>query len=222
MTENYPWFAHYPEGVAKTIDPELFTSIPDLLSQSVVKFSDHVAFENMGKTLTYQQVDHYSTHFAAYLQEIAGLEKGDRIVIQMPNLLQYPIVLFGALKAGLVVVNTNPLYTPREMQHQFSDSGATAIVIVANFAHNLEEIIANTPIKTVIVTELGDMLGGFKKWLVNFVVKRIKKMVPAYQLPQAISLVDAINEGEKADFSQPEITLQDNAFLQYRRNHGGV
>ena len=177
MKEKYPWFAQYPEGVPETINPEKYKSIVTMLEESISKFGDHVAFENMGKTITYSEVDEYSTQFASYLQNVAGLKKGDRIAIQMPNLLQYPVALFGALKAGLIVVNTNPLYTPREMQHQFKDSGSVAIVIVANFAHNLEEIIRDTPIKTVIITELGDMMGGFKKWLVNFVVKKIKKMV---------------------------------------------
>ena len=222
MKDNYPWYAHYPEGVARTINPDKHKSIVDLLDTAVAKFGDHIAFENMGKTITYDEVDRYAVQFAAYLQQVAGLKKGDRIAIQIPNVLQYPIVLFGALKAGLVVVNTNPLYTPREMQHQFSDSGAVAIVIVANFAHNLEEIIANTPIKTVVVTELGDMLGGFKKWLVNFVVRKIKKMVPAYHLPQAVSFGKALNQGAKHNFDQPEINLTDHAFLQYTGGTTGI
>ncbi len=220
--KSFPWFAHYPEGVAHEINPEKYPSIVAVLEESFQKFGDTIAFENMGKTLTYRQVDEYSQHFAAYLTNVAGLQKGDRIAIQMPNLLQYPVALFGALRAGLIVVNTNPLYTPREMQHQFKDSGSVAIVIVANFAHNLEEIIKDTPIKTVIITELGDMLGGFKKVLVNFVVKRIKKMVPAYNLPEAIPFMQALKEGSRHSFTQPDINLADVAFLQYTGGTTGV
>jgi long-chain acyl-CoA synthetase len=220
--DSHPWYAHYPEGVAHEIDPEKYSSIPEILAEGLAKNKDRVAFENMGKTMTYSEIDKLSNDFAAYLQNSVGLQKGDRIALQMPNLLQYPIALFGALKAGLVVVNANPLYTPREMQHQFNDAGAVAIVIVANFANHLEEIIENTPIKTVIVTELGDQLGGFKKWLVNFVVKRIKKMVPAYNLPQAISFNQALKEGASMNFTAPEITPNDNAFLQYTGGTTGV
>ena len=222
VKEPFSWFAHYPKGVAHEINPEKYSSIVELFELGVAKFSDHTAFENMGKTMTYQEVDRLSMQFAAYLQQVAGLKKGDRIAIQMPNLLQYPVALFGALRAGLVVVNTNPLYTPREMQHQFKDSGAVAIVIVANFAHNLEQIIADTPIKTVIVTELGDMLGGLKKFIVNFVVKRIKKMVPAYNLPQAKSFSEVLKEGSALTFNKPEIELKDIAFLQYTGGTTGV
>ena len=222
IKEPFPWFAHYPKGVNHEINPEKYSSIVQILDESATKFGDNDAFENMGKKLTYSEVNAYSDQFAAYLQNVAGLKKGDRIALQMPNLLQYPIVLFGAIKSGLIVVNTNPLYTPREMRHQFIDSGAVAIIIVANFAHNLEEIIADTPIKTVIVTELGDMLGGFKKWLVNFVVKRIKKMVPAYNLPGAISFSKALREGSNHDFIKPEINNKDIAFLQYTGGTTGV
>jgi long-chain acyl-CoA synthetase len=222
IKEPFPWFAHYPEGQAHEINPEHYKSIVALLEEGFAKFGSHVAYENMGKKLTFDEIDEYSTQFASYLQNVAGLEKGDRIAIQMPNLLQYPIALFGALKAGLIVVNTNPLYTPREMNHQFKDSGSVAIVIVANFAHNLEDIIKDTTIKTVIVTELGDMLGGFKKWLVNFVVKKIKKMVPAYNLPGAISFQKALNEGKKHEFTNIELSTKDVAFLQYTGGTTGV
>jgi len=216
------WFANYPKGVAHEINPEKYASINAILEESFAKYSNKPAFENMGKKLTYAEIDKYSTHFASYLQNVAGLKKGDRIAIQIPNLLQYPIVLFGALRAGLVVVNTNPLYTPREMKHQFNDSGSIAIVIVANFAHHLETIIDDTQIKTVIVTELGDMLGGFKKILVNFVVKRVKKMVPAYNLPGTISFNTALREGEKQNFTSPELNLKDIAFLQYTGGTTGL
>jgi long-chain acyl-CoA synthetase len=222
IKEPFPWFAHYPQGVAHEINPQQYESIPALLEDAFAKFGSHVAYENMGKKLTFSEIDKYSQQFASYLQNVAGLKKGDRIAIQMPNLLQYPIALFGALRAGLIVVNTNPLYTPREMLHQFKDSGSVAIVIVANFAHNLEEIINDTPIKTVIVTELGDMLGGFKKLLVNFVVKKIKKLVPAYNLPGAISFQKALNQGEQQVFNKLKLNPQDVAFLQYTGGTTGV
>ncbi|MEN8249373.1 MAG: AMP-binding protein [Bacteroidota bacterium] len=220
--DTFTWFEHYPDGVDHEINPEKYQSIVEIIEQSVAKFGDLVAFENMGKKMTFNEVDQYSNDFAAYLQNVAGLKKGDRIALQMPNLLQYPIALFGALRAGLIVVNANPLYTPREMQHQFNDSGAVAIVIVANFAANLEKIIKDTQIKTVIVTELGDMLGGFKKVLVNFVVKKIKKMVPAYNLPGAVSFQQVLNEGKQHNLSHPELDLKDVAFLQYTGGTTGV
>jgi long-chain acyl-CoA synthetase len=222
MTNSHPWYAHYPAGVAHTINPEEYGSIIDLIDQAVGKFENHIAFENMGKTLTYGEVNEMSDRFAAYLQNDAGLQKGDRIILQMPNLLQYPVALFGALKAGLVVVNTNPLYTPREMQHQFKDSGAKAIVIIANFANHLDQIIQDTDIETVIVTELGDLLGGFKKVLVNFVVKYIKKMVPKYNLPTAITFEEVLKKGSQASFTKPALALSDNAFLQYTGGTTGV
>jgi len=222
MTEPRPWLAQYPQGVAHEINPGKYRSITDLLETGFEKFGRKVAFENMGIKLSFDDIDKYSLQFASYLQNVAGLKKGDRIAIQMPNLLQYPIALFGALRAGLIVVNTNPLYTPREMKHQFNDSGSVAIIIVANFASNLEEIIKDTPIKTVIVTELGDMLGDFKKLLVNFVVKKIKKMVPAYNLPGAISLQLALAQGKQHEFTKPELNLKDVAFLQYTGGTTGV
>ena len=222
IKESFSWFAQYPQGVAHEINPDKYESIAALLEEGFAKFGSHIAFENMGKKLTFGEIDEYSEQFASYLQNVVGLKKGDRIAIQMPNLLQYPIALFGALRAGLIVVNTNPLYTPREMHHQFIDSGSIAIVIVANFAHNLEKIIKDTPIKTIIVTELGDMLGGFKKWLVNFVVKKIKKMVPAYNLPGAVSFQQALNQGKQQEFTKPEINLQDVAFLQYTGGTTGI
>ncbi len=222
LKQPYPWFAQYPEGVAHEIDPNRYNSIVEILEESMERFKDYPAFENMGAKLTYGDIDKYSRQFASYLVNVAGLKKGDRIAIQMPNLLQYPIALFGALRAGLVVVNTNPLYTPREMQHQFKDSGAVAIVIVANFAHNLEEILADTPIKTIITTELGDMLGGFKRILVNFVVKYIKKMVPAYNLPVNATFLQALQEGERHEFTPVKLTHEDIAFLQYTGGTTGV
>ncbi len=222
MSSEHIWYKAYPKDVPHEIDPTKYSSIVEILEKSMEEYKDLPAFENMGKSLSYGQIDELSRNFASYLQQVAGLKKGDRIALQMPNLLQYPVALFGALRAGLVVVNTNPLYTPREMKHQFNDSGAVAIVIVSNFAHNLETILGDTNIKTVIVTELGDMLGGLKKMLVNFVVKKIKKMVPAYHLPGAIAFNKALKQGASHSFSQPELSLTDTAFLQYTGGTTGV
>jgi len=219
---TFPWFQHYPKGVGHSIDQSAYKNIPDMLIQAMRSFPDHVAFENMGKSLTYREVDDYSTAFAAYLQNKAGLKKGDRIALQMPNSLQYPVAMIGAFKAGLVVVNTNPLYTMREMEHQFKDSGATAIIILANFAHNLQNILANTNIETIIVTELGDLLGGVKGHIVNWVIRNIKKMVPSFHLPTAVSLKRVLKEGMELKLTLPEIDLTDLAFLQYTGGTTGV
>ena len=221
MNANRPWYTSYPKGIQQEIDPSEYSSIVEILEKSMEEHRDLEAYENMGKSLTFNQVDKLSLNFASYLQNDIGLKKGDRIALQMPNLLQYPVALFGALRAGLVVVNTNPLYTPREMKHQFKDSGAIAIVIVANFAHNLEKIIKETDIKTVIITKLGDML-GFKGGVVNFVVKYVKKMVPAYNLPGAISFNKTLSIGANSELAKPELKLSDNAFLQYTGGTTGV
>jgi long-chain acyl-CoA synthetase len=218
---DFPWIKRYPKGIPAQINLYDYNSVIELFEDSVKKYRDRVAFENMGARLTFAQVDELSRHFAAYLQSL-GLQKGDRIAIQMPNLLQFPIAFFGSLRAGLIVVNTNPLYTPREMEHQFKDSGAKAIVIVANFANNLQQIIHNTSIKHVIITELGDMLGGLKGALVNFVVKRIKKMVPPYSLPDAIPFKQALKEGKGLSYTKPDIGLKDIALLQYTGGTTGL
>ncbi len=218
---SHSWHQHYPENVPKEIDPDRYPSIVGLLDEIFEKYTDLPAFKNMDKILSYGQIDSMSTSFAAWLQN-SGLRKGDRIAIQMPNLLQYPVVLFGALKAGLIVVNTNPLYTGREMEHQFKDSGAKAIVILANFAYNLEKILPKTDIKIVIITEIGDLLGGFRGMLVNFVVKNIKKMVPKYYLNDAYKLKDVLRKGGRLSFTKPEIRSSDIAFLQYTGGTTGV
>lgn len=217
-----PWLENYPEGVAHDIDPDEFPSLPTLLKESFSKYGSQQAFENFGKGISFSELDRLSNDFAAFLTRVAGLEKGDKIAIQMPNLLQYPVVMFGALKAGITVVNTNPLYTPSEMKHQFNDSGAKAAVVLANFACNLEQILAETSVKTVIVAKMGDMLGGLKGAIVNFVVKNVKKMVPAYNLPTAISFKDAMAAGAKETFEAPEITGEDLAYLQYTGGTTGV
>src|SRR5688572_28590601 len=160
--KDFPWFKNYPEGIPQDVKLYEYNFVTKIFEERCKKYKDRIAFENMGARLTYAPVDELSRNFAAYLQHELKLKKGDRIAIQMPNLLQFPIAFLGALRAGLIVVNTNPLYTPREMEHQFRDAGVTAIVIVANFASNLEKIIRNTSIRHVIVTQLGDMLGGLK------------------------------------------------------------
>jgi len=219
---DFPWIKHYPKGVPREINPDQYSSLPELFEEIFKKYADAEAYENMGKVLTYSEVDELSDNFASYLTNVSSLKKGDRIAIQMPNCLQYPISMIGALKAGLVVVGTNPLYTAREMAHQFKDSGAKAIVIVANFADNLEKILPETDIETVIHTELGDMIGGLKGFIVNFVVKHIKKMVPSYNIPKAVKFKTALKEGSKHTFNKPELSSSDLAFLQYTGGTTGV
>jgi len=219
---NQPWLDNYHPDVPKSIDAEKYQSLPAMFAEARDRFADRPAYENMGKIITFEELDDLSTNFAAFLQKDLGLKKGDSIAIQMPNILQSPIAIHGALKAGLTVVNTNPLYTPSEMKHQFADSEAKAVVILANFACNLEEIISQTSIKHVIVTQLGDLLGGFKGSLVNFVVKRVKKMVPPYKIEGVIGYKEALAKGSKQTLDRPEIVPQDLAFLQYTGGTTGV
>ncbi|MFT4736569.1 MAG: long-chain acyl-CoA synthetase [Cyclobacteriaceae bacterium] len=221
MTQT-PWLKTYPKDVPAEVETGKYDSLAELMSEAFVDYADLPAFENMGKTLSFKDMDNHSKAFGAYLLNKLHLKPGDKIAIQMPNLLQYPIAMFGALRAGLVVVNTNPLYTPSEMEHQFKDSEAKAIVILANFANNLEKIISNTQIEHVIVTEIGDMLGGLKGGVVNFVVKNVKKMVPAYNLPGAVNFKIVLANGAKQTFSPPKLTQQDLAFLQYTGGTTGV
>jgi long-chain acyl-CoA synthetase len=222
MTRDFPWFNKYAAGTPHEIKLYDYNSLVELFETSCKKYADKVAFENMGVTMTFKEVDELSLNFAAYLQQELKLKKGDRIAIQMPNLLQFPVAFFGALRAGLIVVNTNPLYTPREMEHQFKDAEVSAIVIVANFASNLEKILSNTPIKHIIVTQLGDMLGGLKGALVNFVVKNIKKMVPPYKLPNIIPFKDAVKKGASLKLTKPPFALEDVAVLQYTGGTTGI
>ncbi len=216
------WLKKYPPEVQPEIDLNQYNSIVELFEESCRKFSEKTAFVNMGTELTYEDVNYMSAQFAAFLQNTAGLKKGDRIAIQMPNVLQYPIVLFGALRAGLVVVNTNPLYTAKEMRHQFKDSGAKAIVILANSAAHLEEILSETDIQTVVVTEVGDLLGFPKSLLVNSIVKYVKKMVPRYSLPEAYSFWDAMELGATQTYTPVISSQEDLAFLQYTGGTTGV
>lgn len=216
------WFKNYPEGVPEEISPEEYSSIIDLFQQSVQRYGNQVAYENMGKTLTYREVDILSQNMASYFSNVCHLKKGDRIALQMPNLLQFPVALIGALKAGLIVVNTNPLYTAREMKHQFNDSGAKAIVILSHFAHVLQEIVAETALQHIIITDLADMLDFPKKQIVHFVVKHIKKMIPPYFFPKAKSFSQALNEGAQYKFEIVTTTHEDIAFLQYTGGTTGV
>jgi long-chain acyl-CoA synthetase len=220
MTE-FAWYKHYPPGIPHEIGPLPFPSLIELYESSSKKYSDRIAFDNLGGSLTFSEVDRLSTHFAAYLQHL-GLKKGDRIAIQMPNLLQFPIAFMGSIKAGLIVVNTNPLYTPREMEHQFTDSGISAIVVVSNFAKQVQTIREKIPAKHIIVTDMGDLLGTLKGALVNFVVKRIKKMVPSFDLPGAISFKHALREGASLPYTKPSVDPEDVALLQYTGGTTGV
>jgi long-chain acyl-CoA synthetase len=219
--ETYPWLKFYPPGVPYEINPEAYASLLELIETGFGLYEERSAYANMGKELTFGKLDQLSRDFAAYLQGL-GLRKGDRIAIQMPNLLQYPVAMFGALRAGLVVVNTNPLYTPREMQHQFKDSGVKAIVILANFASHLEKVVENTEIKHVIITEIGDMLGFPKKLIVNAVVKYIKKMVPAYHIAGAVSFQNALTIGGGITYQRPVLRSEDPAFIQYTGGTTGI
>ncbi|CEO39819.1 long-chain-fatty-acid--CoA ligase FadD [Photobacterium kishitanii] len=216
------WLSRYPDDVPAEINPDEYSSLVDMFEQSVRKYADQTAFINMGQVMTFRKLEERSRAFAAYLQNELKLQKGDRVAIMMPNLLQYPIALFGILRAGCVVVNVNPLYTPRELEHQLNDSGAKAIVIVSNFAHTLEAIVKNTSVKHVILTSLGDQLSRPKGTLVNFVVKYIKKMVPSYHLPHATSLRIALRKGRRMQYVKPFITGDDMAFLQYTGGTTGI
>ncbi|MEM6842056.1 MAG: AMP-binding protein [Bacteroidota bacterium] len=217
-----PWFQHYPEGIPQQINPKQYESLVDLVESCIVEYSSRTAFECMGASISFDELDQLSKDFAAFLQKDLKLKMGDRIAIQMPNLLQYPIAMLGALRAGLVVANTNPLYTAREMKHQFNDAGVEAVVILANFAHNLEKILPETSIKHIIVTEIGDQLGSLKKVLVNAVVKYVKKMVPKYSLPNTIAFNDALKSGARSSFTRMGLAGKDTAFLQYTGGTTGV
>ena len=216
------WLKSYPPGVPAQIDTAAFTSIGDMFEQSCRKFADRDAYINMGKSIRYAELERLSAQFGAYLQSELKLPQGTRIALMMPNLLQYPIAMYGALRAGYTIVNCNPLYTSRELEHQLSDSGAEAIVIVENFAHTLQHALPNTGIKHVIVTQLGDMLGGLKGMLVNLVVKHVKKMVPAWSLPGHVRFKDTLTSGARHALTPVSVTHDDIAYLQYTGGTTGV
>lgn len=218
-----PFFKErYPEGISTEIDLSAYSSILEVLDEACKRFAGRPAFSNMGKTITFGELDLLARDFAAYLQNQLGLKPGERIAIQLPNTLQYPIALFGALRAGLVVVNTNPLYTEREMRHQFQDSEVKALVVLANMAHLAEKVLPDTGIEHVIVTELGDMHGLVKRTLINSVVRYVKKMVPAYSLPRAIAYRDVLSEGKSLPLQKHQAKAEDLAVLQYTGGTTGV
>ncbi len=221
-TDSKPWLNSYPSDVPATINADKYQNINEMFEETFRKNADKAAFINMGQSLTYKDLEEKSTAFAAYLQNSLKMKKGERIALMMPNLLQYPITILGALKAGLVVVNVNPLYTPRELQHQLRDSGATTIVAVTNFGNNLQKVIGKTSIKHVILTRIGDELAPYKRTLVNFAVKYIKKMVPKYNLPGAISLKRALTQGKSLTLNPPVINSDDLAYLQYTGGTTGL
>ncbi|NLA66959.1 MAG: long-chain fatty acid--CoA ligase [Gammaproteobacteria bacterium] len=217
-----PWLANYPEGIPAEIDADEYPSIPALLQEAIDKYRDQPAFSNMGVSITYGELDELSNRFAAYLLGELRLKKGDRVAIMMPNCLQYPIATFGVLRAGLVVVNTNPMYTPRELRHQLVDSGARVILVMDNFGHVVEKVLADSSVEKVITTGLGDMLGFPKGAIVNFVVRHLKKMVPDYAIPGAIRFRDALAAGARHPAPAVEIDREDIAFLQYTGGTTGV
>jgi long-chain acyl-CoA synthetase len=215
------WLKNYDPRVPVDIDPDRYSSIVDIFEQSIAKYSSNVSYINMGKSITFAELDSLSRDFAAYLQS-SGLKKGDAVAIMLPNLIQYPVALFGILRAGMTVVNVNPLYTPRELQHQLSDSNSKAIVVIENIACTLSDVIKNTAIETVLLTSLGDMLSPLKKVFTNFAVKYVKKMIPAFDLPNAVRFLDALKQGNKQSYERPEITGDALAFLQYTGGTTGV
>ncbi|TSA19189.1 MAG: long-chain-fatty-acid--CoA ligase [Betaproteobacteria bacterium] len=221
MTEKI-WLKEYPAGVPAEIDADRYTSIPDLVEKAFRKFADKSAYNNFGCSLSYAELDSRSRDFAAFLQSLPGMTKGERVAIMSPNLMQYPVALIGILRAGMTVVNVNPLYTPRELEHQLKDSGAKAIVIVENFANTLQQVVQKTQIEHVITTQLGDLLPLPKRWIVNLVVKRLKKMVPDWHIDGAIDFRTALARGASAQLKAVSIDREDIAFLQYTGGTTGL
>lgn len=217
-----PWLKSYPAGIPEEIDINEFSSVADILDSSIAKFSNSPAYTNFGKTISYHDVDVYTAQLGAYLKNELDLEKGDRVAVMMPNLLQNPIAIFAILRAGLVVVNTNPLYTARELKHQLNDSGAKAIIIVENFAHVLQDVIDDTKIEHVITTKMGDLLSPVKGFIINTVVKYVKKMVPAFKLKNTVTFKQALKLGAQHRFQTVPSNHDDIAFLQYTGGTTGV
>lgn len=219
---NNPWYAKYQKGIPTEINPDLYNSIPDLLESSFKKFADAPCFTNFGTTFTYRQIHDQALRFAAFLQKDLGHKPGDRIALMLPNTLQYPICLFGALWAGMTVVNVNPLYTGRELQYQLKDCGAETIVIFANGAQTLQNILGETPVKNIITTQIGDLLHFPKNHIINFVLKHVKHMVPDYKLPHEISILKALKQRTPSEFNPVPLKNSDLAFLQYTGGTTGV
>ena len=222
MSQDRPWFKSYPQGVPHEINMDEFRSIVSVFDTSVSKFSERPAFSNFGKILTYREIEEHSRHFACYLLGELKLKKGDRVAIMMPNCLQYPIAIFGILRAGLTVVNVNPMYTARELKHQLIDSGAAALLVVDNFGHTVQEVVAGTPLRQVITTGLGDLLGFPKGALINFVLKYVKKLIPDYDIPGSIRFKDTLTLGRMHTLPEIDIDSEDIAFLQYTGGTTGV
>jgi long-chain acyl-CoA synthetase len=220
-TADRPWLAAYPEGVPADIDTRPYRSLVHLMEESFERHAGKTAYSFMGKDVSFAQVDSLSQAFAAYLQGL-GLVKGDRVAIMMPNMPQYPVAVAGILRAGFVVVNVNPLYTARELEHQLKDSGAKAIVIIENFATTLQQCVAQTSVKHVVLTAMGDLLGLLKGALVNYVVRHVRKMVPPFQLPGAVRFNEAVARGTRGSLKQPELQPDDMAVLQYTGGTTGV
>ncbi|TWO64469.1 long-chain-fatty-acid--CoA ligase [Caenimonas sedimenti] len=221
LNADRPWLKSYSPGVPADIDPGQYASLVQLMEESFQKYAARPAYSFMGKEVSYGQTDSLSRALAAYLQGL-GLAKGDRVAIMMPNCPQYPVAVAAILRAGFVIVNVNPLYTPRELEHQLKDSGSKAIVIIENFANTLQQCIANTPVKHVVLAAMGDLLGMVKGGIVNYVVRNVKKMVPAYNLPGAVKFNDAIAKGTRGTLKKPEIKSDDVAVLQYTGGTTGV
>jgi long-chain acyl-CoA synthetase len=216
------WLNRYPEGMPEEIDPNHYDSLLEVFERSFKDYSDLPAFSNMGKHLTYKEIDEATKQFASYLQNDLGLVKGDKVAVMMPNLLQTPIAILGTLRAGCVVVNVNPLYTVRELAHQLNDSETTTIILLQNFANTLEQALPQTKIKNIVLTQVGDLCGGVKKHLVNFVVKHVKKMVKPFNLPNTIAFSDVLSQGDITKYKRPHLVHDDYAFLQYTGGTTGV
>jgi long-chain acyl-CoA synthetase len=216
------WLNQYPPGVPADIDPDAYASLKEVIEEALLTYRQLPAFTNMGATLSYAQLDVLSKAFAAWLQQKSGLQRGDRVALMMPNVLQYPIALFGVLRAGMVAVNTNPLYTPRELEHQLKDSGAKVIVVVENFAHVLQQVLARTDLKHVLVTGVGDLLGLPKGFIVNFVLRHVRKQVPPWKIPGSMPFKNALGSGLGLKLAPVDLTHEDIAFLQYTGGTTGV
>lgn len=216
------WYHAYPPGVPESVDPSVYPSLRAMIESCLETYRGKKAFTNLGHTLRFEDIEELSRAFGAYLRSDLGLARGDRLALMMPNILQYPVCVYGALRAGVTVVNVNPRYTPRELSHQLQDSGSRAIVVLENFAHTVQQVLEDSPLETVLVTELGDMLPMARRTVTNFVVKRVQKLVPAWTLPAAIRLSDALERGRGMRLPDEDLTHEDIAFLQYTGGTTGV